>query len=57
MKVIIDTDKCIAEMEESKYKVADSAYAKGCNDVIDYYIRKLNEIVEEARRHRGELYG
>jgi hypothetical protein len=57
MKVIIDTNKCIAEMEESKYKVADSAYAKGCNDVIDYYINKLKGIVEDARRHRGELHG
>lgn len=51
MKIIIDTDKCIAEMEESKYKANNSAYAKGCNDVIDYYINKLKGIVEEARRN------
>ena len=51
MKIVIDADECIAEMEENKYKVNDSAYAKGCNDVIDFYINKLIEIVEEARRN------
>ena len=51
MKIIIDSDKCIAEMESAKYKENYSAYAHGCNDVIDYYIKKLKEIVEEARRH------
>lgn len=51
MKIIIDTDKCIAEMEESKYKINNSEYVKGCNDVVDYYIKKLKEIVEAARRN------
>lgn len=49
MKIVIDVDKCIAEMENSKYKV-NTSYAKGCNDVIDYYIKKLKEIKEEARQ-------
>lgn len=51
MKIIIDTDTCIAEMEESKYKANNSAYAKGCNDVINHYINKLKEIVEEAKQN------
>lgn len=51
MKIIIDTDEWIADMENGKYKVNDSAYAKGCNDVLDYYIKKIKGIVEEAKQH------
>ena len=50
MKVIIDIDEWIADMESSKYKVNDSPYAKGCNDVLDYHIKKLKKIKEEARQ-------
>ena len=50
-KIIIDADEWIADMEDAKYKVNDSAYAKGCNDVLDYYIKKLKGIVEESRKH------
>lgn len=49
MKVVIDVDEWIADMESSKYKVNDSPYAKGCNDVLDYHIKKLERIKAEAR--------
>lgn len=42
-KVTIDVDEWIKDAEEGKYKVNTSAYAKGCNDVLDYYIQKLEE--------------
>lgn len=44
--ITIDVDKVIAEMEEAKYKINDSSYKKGCNDVVDFYIKKLNELAE-----------
>lgn len=44
--ITIDADKVVAEMEESKYKLVDSSYAKGCNEVVDFYIKKLNELAE-----------
>ena len=50
MKVIIDIDEWIADMESAKYKVSDSPYAKGCNDVLNYHINKLKRIKEEARQ-------
>ena len=50
MKIRIDTDEWIADMENGKYKINDSAYAKGCNDVLDYYIKKIKCIVEEAKQ-------
>lgn len=50
MKIVIDVDEWIADMESSKYKVNDSPYAKGCNDVLDYHIKKLKRIKEEARQ-------
>lgn len=34
-------------MEEGKYKLNDSAYAKGCNDVLNYYIEKLKYAADE----------
>ena len=49
MKIVIDVDKCIDDMESSKYKINNSAYAKGCNDVIDYYIKQLKEIKEKSK--------
>lgn len=42
-KVTIDVDEWIKDAEEGKYKVNTSAYAKGCNNVLDYYIQKLEE--------------
>lgn len=42
-KIIIDADEWIKNMEDGKYKINSSAYAKGCNDVLDYYIEKLKE--------------
>ena len=55
-KIVIDVDEWISDMENAKYKVNDSAYAKGCNDVLDYYIRKLKVLAEENNM-RGTLYG
>ena len=40
-KIMIDVDEWIKDMEEGKYKLNVSAYAKGCNDVLNYYIEKL----------------
>ena len=54
MKIIIDADEWIADMESSKYKFNHSAYAKGCNDVLNYHIEKLKRIVEEAKRNIKE---
>lgn len=51
MKIIIDADEWIADMENGKYKINDSAYAKGCNDVLNYYIEKLKGIVKESKQH------
>lgn len=31
------------DAEEGKYKINTSAYARSCNDVLDYYIQKLEE--------------
>ena len=42
-KITIDADEWIKDMEEGKYKNNKSAYAKWCNDVLDYYIQKLKE--------------
>lgn len=42
-KITIDADEWIKDAEEGKYKISKSAYAKGCNDVLDYYIQKLEE--------------
>ena len=42
-KITIDVDEWIKDAEERKYKINTSAYAKGCNDVLDYYIQKLKE--------------
>lgn len=42
-KITIDVDEWIKDAEEGKYKFNTSAYAKGCNDVLDYYIQKLEE--------------
>jgi hypothetical protein len=42
-KITIDVDEWIKDAEEGKYKINTSAYAKGCNDVLDYYIQKLEE--------------
>ena len=53
MKIIIDADKWIAEMENAKYRINDSAYAKGCNDVLEFYIKKLKDIVDDARQNRS----
>lgn len=52
-KIVIDADEWIKDMEDGKYKVNDSAYAKGCNDVLDYYISKLKRIAEEQNEVRG----
>ena len=46
-KITIDADKWIKDMEEGKYKLNDSAYAKGWNDVLDYYIWKLEDAAKE----------
>lgn len=42
-KITIDVDEWIKDAEEGKYKINTSAYARGCNDVLDYYIQKLKE--------------
>ena len=42
-KITIDVDEWIEDMEEGKYKINTSGYAKGCNDVLSYYIEKLKE--------------
>ena len=42
-KITIDVDEWIKDAEKGKYKINTSAYAKGCNDVLDYYIKKLKE--------------
>lgn len=46
-KIIIDVDEWIKDAEEGKYKINTSDYAKGCNDVLDYYIKKLNYAANE----------
>lgn len=52
-KIIIDVDEWIKDAEEGKYKVNTSAYAKGCNDVLDYYIKKLKYTANEQHKKRG----
>lgn len=46
-KITIDVDEWIKDTEEGKYKINASAYAKGCNDVLDYYIRKLEDAAKK----------
>lgn len=46
-KITIDVDEWIKDAEEGKYKVNTSAYAKDCNDVLDYYIKKLKYTADE----------
>lgn len=53
-KIVIDADEWIKDMENGKYKVNNSAYAKGCNDVLNYYINKLKRIAEETHPRRAE---
>lgn len=43
-KILIDVDKLIKDMEDSKYTLNQSSYTRGCNDVLNYYIKKLKEI-------------
>lgn len=52
-KITIDVDEWIKNMEDGKYKTNSSAYAKGCNDVLDYYINKLKYVAEEQNELRG----
>lgn len=52
-KIVIDADEWIKDMENGKYKVNNSAYAKGCNDALDYYINKLKRIIEGQNEARG----
>ena len=40
---IVDT---IRELEESKYHINDTEYARGANAVIDSYIKKLKDIID-----------
>lgn len=47
-KIEFDIDSLIKDMEQSKYKINTTPYAKGCNDVLDYYINKLKKIKGEA---------
>lgn len=51
---LIDADALAKEMENAKYVSNTSAYAKGCNDVINYYIRRLKELptIDPVRRAR-----
>lgn len=51
-KIIIDADEWIADMENNKYKINSSPYAKGCNDALNHYIRKLKRIVEESKKEQ-----
>lgn len=46
-KIVIDADEWIKDMEDGKYKINGSVYAKGCNDVLDYYIEKLKEAADK----------
>lgn len=48
-KITIDVEESIAYMEDSKYKANSSMYAKGCNDVLDYFIRKRKEVSGENK--------
>lgn len=52
-KITIDVDEWIKDAEEGKYKVNTSAYAKGCNDVLDYYIKKLKYAANEQVKSEG----
>lgn len=36
-------------MEEGKYKINKSDYAKGCNAALDYYIQKIEDAAKEQR--------
>ena len=55
-RIIIDADEWIKDMEDGKYKINGSDYAKGCNDVLDYYIHKLKYVTEEQRGSTASLY-
>lgn len=46
-KITIDVDEWIKDAEEGKYKINTSGYAKGCNDVLSYYIEKLKEAADK----------
>lgn len=46
-KITIDVDEWIKDMEEVKYKINTSGYAKGWNDVLDYYIWKLKDAAKK----------
>ena len=46
-KITIDADEWIKQMEYAKYQINKSAHAKGCNDVLNYYIKKLEEVANE----------
>lgn len=55
-KITIDVDEWIKDAEEGKYKISKSDYAKGCNDVLDYYIEKLKEAADKKELiQRGGL--
>lgn len=49
-KITIDADEWIKDMENAKYKLNNSPYARGCNDVVDYYVNKLKEIANQQNR-------
>ena len=53
-KIIIDADEWIVDMENNKYKINSSPYAKGCNDALNHYIRKLERIIEEGKEKLKE---
>ena len=52
-KIVIDADRWIKDMEEGKYQINTSAYAKGCNDVLNYYIEKLKYVANEQCNSDG----
>lgn len=54
-RIIIDADEWIADMEDGKYRRNNSEYAKGCNDVLDYYIKKLKRTVEESEKQQYKI--
>ena len=49
-KIELDIDVLIKDMEESKYVINSTPYAKGCNDVLDYYIKKFKEMKEKTTK-------
>lgn len=50
VKIEFDVDALIKDMEQSKYTINQTPYAKGCNDVLDYYIKKFKEMKEKATK-------